>query len=181
MPEAKIPTMLSRNFSLHEAEKSTTAIRLGIDNSVPKGAFNNVKRVAEHILQRCRDRFGYPITPSSWYRCGELNAVIGGAKTSQHMRGEAVDFEIPQVDNLELFEWMIGGGVPVFDQVILEHYVPGDPNSGWIHASIVEGVENNRMQVLETDGKGGYKPYGEAGAEPEPQAKATKRKRGEKK
>jgi len=170
MPEATIPTQLSRNFSLHEAEKSHTATRLGIDNSVPQSCMANVTRVAQHILQYPRDRFGYPITPSSWYRSPALNAAIGGAKKSQHMTGCAVDFEVPLVDNLELFEWMISGGVPVFDQMILEHYVPGDPNSGWIHASIVAGVENNRMEALKTDGKGGYAPY----REPKPAPKMEK-------
>jgi len=158
MPEAKIPVQLSRNFSLWEAEKSLTAMRLGIDNTLPKRLMANATRVAQHILQYPRDRFGYPITPSSWYRCPELNKTIGGAGTSQHMLAEAVDFEIPQVDNFELFEWMISGGVPIFDQIILENHTRGDPNSGWIHASIVQGVENNRREVLVAN-NGVYRPH----------------------
>jgi len=182
MPEAKIPIQLSRNFHLYEAEKSYTATRLGIDNTVPKDLIAAVTRVAQHILQYPRDRFGHSITPSSWYRCPDLNSTIGGAQNSQHTNGEAVDFEIAQVDNRELFEWCINGGVPVFDQMILEHYVGGDPKSGWIHASIVQGTANNRMQVLKTDPRGGYMFYDdEIPPESAPTVKRSSKPKGAKK
>ena len=33
-----------------------------------------------------------------------------------------------------------------FDQVILEHYTPGEPNSGWVHCSVTGGT--NRQARL---------------------------------
>ena len=46
-----------------------------------------------------------------------------------------------------------------FDQMILEFYVPGEPNSGWVHCSYVS--EKGRKQFLRAfkeDGRTKYKP-----------------------
>ena len=123
---------LSEHFTLAEAMKSQTALRLGIDNTPPSTVLLRLGAVAEYILEPCRRHFGQPIVPSSWYRCPALNRAIGGKESSQHVLGEAVDFEVPGISNVELARY-IQDNLP-YDQLILEFF-DGSPHSGWVHAS----------------------------------------------
>lgn len=143
-------TRLSINFTLRELTKSNTALRHGLDNTPdPMGVTVNLVRVAQYILQPVRDNFGIPFSPSSGYRSLELNRLIGSKDTSQHVKGQAVDFEIPGVSNQELAEWIKDN--LNFDQLILEFHNPENPSSGWVHCSYV-GPECNRNQSLIFDG-----------------------------
>jgi hypothetical protein len=77
--------------------------------------------------------------------------------TSQHSKAEAVDFEVIGTDNAEVFDWIKDH--LQFDQMILEFYTPGEPNSGWVHCSYVS--DSPRKQLLRAyreDGKVKYKP-----------------------
>lgn len=139
---------LSEHFTLAEAEKSQTALRLGIDNKVPEIYIPRLKLVAQQVLEPIREKFR-AFTPSSWYRSAALCKAIGSSPNSQHASGEAVDFEVPGVDNLTLAVWIDQN--LSFDQLILEHYVDGEHNSGWVHVSYKEAM--NRHQVLRFDGK----------------------------
>lgn len=141
---------LSHNFYLHELTKSSTADRLGIDNAPDNEQIHALRQVAIMILQPVRDHYGIRITPSSGFRCLELNRAIGSKDTSQHTKGEAVDFEVFGVSNYELACWIRDN--LDFDQVILECYKPGEPNSGWVHCSYVNKPDN-RKQCLTFDGK----------------------------
>ena len=85
------------------------------------------------------------------YRSIELNEEVGGSRTSQHCFGQAADFEIMGVSNYDLAEWVAIN--TQFDQLILEYYKPGIPNSGWVHCSFV-GINQNRHQCkTPSDGK----------------------------
>ncbi len=136
---------LSDNFTLSEAIKSSTALRRGINNTPTDTEIIKLKATANQILQPPRMHFNIPFAPSSWFRCPVLNTALGSKPTSKHVKAEAVDFEIPGVDNLELAHWMEHN--TEFDQLILEFYDGMDPASGWVHASHTEG-ENNRREVL---------------------------------
>lgn len=130
-------THLSENFTLEELIKSEYALRHGIDNRPREQAIvDNLRALCENILQPVRDRYG-PFMPTSGYRCPDVNRGIGGSETSQHTRGQAADFEVPGVPNHELATW-IRANLP-FDQLILECYTPGEPNSGWVHCSYDAG------------------------------------------
>ena len=137
-------TALSEHFTLREATKSATAIRLGIDNTPPDDVIPKMKAVAERILEPCRAHFATPFTPTSFYRCLALNRELGSSDDSQHVKGEAVDFEIPGLPNLKLARWIADN--LLFDQVILEFYSPVDPAAGWVHCSYADG--KNRGEVL---------------------------------
>ncbi len=145
---------LSPNFTLVEAMKSQTAVRLGIDNTPPAWAIPKLKAVALGILQPVRNHYGIGIIPSSWWRSAALCIAIGSSNKSQHAKGEAVDFEVHGVSNYEVAEWIIEN--LTFDQLILEYYEEGDPNSGWIHCSLVEDREN-RGEVLRYSGGNYYR------------------------
>ena len=71
--------------------------------------------------------------------------------TSQHTKGEAVDFEIAGVSNLQVALWINNNCD--FDQLFLEYWKEedNDPNSGWVHCSFAE--KSNRKQVLTFNGK----------------------------
>ena len=56
-----------------------------------------------------------------------------------------------------LFDWIYKNLEP--DQLILEFYTPGEPNSGWIHCSwIPEGRRAQFMHAYKFEGKTKYKP-----------------------
>ena len=135
---------LSNNFSLAELTKSQTATRKGIDNTPSDTHIQNLIHLAESVLQPVREHFGKPVMISSGYRSPALCEAIGSSTKSQHARGEAADFEIAGVDNKELATWISKN--TEFDQLILEFYDEGDPNSGWVHCSAVTGEP--RKQVL---------------------------------
>ena len=147
---------LSRNFSLQELIKSDTAIRKGIDNNPNADQIEKLKRLCENVLQPVRDQFGR-VKVTSGFRSPELCLAIGSSVNSQHAKAEAVDFEVLGVDNAEVADWVYKNLQT--DQLILEYYTPGEPNSGWIHASWVEF--NPRAQYLRAyreDKKTKYKP-----------------------
>ena len=139
---------LSKNFKLIEFTKSMTSIRKGISNEAGSGEIKNITDLCYGILEPVRAKFEKPVIITSGYRSEELCEAIGSKKTSQHAKGQAVDFEIAGVSNLAVALWLSNNCD--FDQLILEFWT-GEANSGWIHASFSEG--SNRKQVLTFDGK----------------------------
>ena len=146
---------LSTNFSLAEMTKSQTATRKGIKNEPSTEHVENLIHLAETVLQPVREHFGKPVAISSGYRSPELCEAIGSSAKSQHAKGEAADFEIHGVDNKELATWISKN--TEFDQLILEFYVPGDPNSGWVHCSAVKaGPRKQVLKASKVEGKTKY-------------------------
>ena len=147
---------LSRNFTLQELIKSDTAIRKGIDNNPNADQIEKLKALCENILQPVRDHFGR-VKVTSCYRSPELCTAIGSSVNSQHARAEAADFEVMGVDNAELADWI--HRELQYDQLIVEYYTPGEPNSGWIHCSYIpEGRRASFLHAFKSEGKTKYKP-----------------------
>ena len=147
---------LTRNFSLLELTKSDTAIRKGINNNPNAEQIEKLKALCENILQPVRDHFGR-VKVTSGFRSVELCLAIGSSARSQHAKAEAADFECPGVDNAELADW-IHRELP-YDQLILEFYTPGEPNSGWIHCSwIADQPRASYLWAYKSEGKTKYKP-----------------------
>lgn len=140
----------SPHFTLREFTRSQVAARLGIDNVPPEWAIENMRALCVNVLEPVRDQVG-PFTLSSGWRSRKLNKALKGADDSQHMAGEAADFEAIGVINLDLARW-IRCNVK-FDQLILEYHVEGDDNSGWLHAS---WCSENRGEVLTAVRKKGF-------------------------
>ena len=148
---------LTRNFTLSELIKSDTAIRRDINNNPNAEQVEKLKALCENILQPVRDHFGR-VKITSGFRSVDLCLAIGSSANSQHAKAEAADFECPGVDNAELADWIYKNLEP--DQLILEFYTPGEPNSGWVHCSYSRN--DNRQQCLiayREDGKVQYKPW----------------------
>ena len=141
---------LSKHFKLEEFEKSMTATRKGIENKAGSGEIKNLTDLCYAVLEPVRAKFEKPVFITSGYRSEQLCEAIGSKKTSQHTRGEAVDFEIMGISNLQLALWIQNNCD--FDQLILEFWKEKEgANSGWVHCSYKEG--SNRKQVLTFDGK----------------------------
>ena len=141
---------LSKHFSLSEFEKSSTATRLGIKNKAGSGEIKNLTDLCYAVLEPVRAKFEKPILVTSGFRSEELCVAIKSSKTSQHTKGQAVDFEIMGVSNLQVALWIQNNCD--FDQLILEFWKEEEgANSGWVHCSYKEG--SNRKQVLTFDGK----------------------------
>ncbi len=147
---------LSQNFTLQELIKSDTAIRKGIDNNPNSDQVEKLKALCENVLQPVRDHFGR-VKVTSGYRSEELCEAIGSSKKSQHAKAEAVDFECIGVDNAEVADWVKQNLET--DQLILEYYTPGQPNSGWIHASYIPfNPRHQYMHAYREEKKTKYKP-----------------------
>ena len=150
-------TQMTKNFTLAEMCKSETALRHDIPNEPGEKEIGNIKLLCEKVLQPVRDHYGKGVKVNSGFRHPDVNAKVGGSKTSDHCRGQAADIEIPGVANAELAEWIRDN--LDFQQLILEFYTPGIPDLGWVHVSYV--AEDNKKQVLtavKKDGKTVYLP-----------------------
>ena len=124
---------LSANFTLKELTRSDTATRHGLDNTPQGVTLDNLKLLCEKILQPVREHYAKSVTVNSGYRAPEVNAAVGGSKTSDHCKGQAADIEISTVPNAELAYWIKDN--LKFTQLILEFYTQGVPDSGWVHVS----------------------------------------------
>ena len=148
---------LTENFSLAEMTKSETALRLDLPNDPEPEHLENLKALAENVLQPVRDHFGRGVKVNSAYRHPDVNKAVGGSTTSDHCKGMAADIEIPGVANADLAEWIKDNCE--FRQLILEFYTPGVPDSGWVHVSY--NPADNKKQVMtamKENGKTVYKP-----------------------
>jgi zinc D-Ala-D-Ala carboxypeptidase len=148
---------LTENFSLAELTRSEAATRKGVDNTPTPEAIENLRALCEKVLQPLRDAMGQPMRVNSAYRGPAANTAVGGSKTSQHMSGEAADIEFDGVDNKLLAKKIVELKLP-FDQIILEFYKDGDPNSGWVHVSHKRGGKQ-RGEVLRAVSEGGKTKY----------------------
>ncbi len=138
---------LSKNFTLEELVKSTTALRCNIDNTPSDKEIENLQILVTNILQPIRDKYGKPIRINSGYRCEKLNKQVGGSKTSQHMTGEAADIEtINGSNNSKLFNLiksMIENNEIEVGQLIWEYGSKKDPN--WVHVSLPTKYKKNQI------------------------------------
>jgi D-alanyl-D-alanine dipeptidase len=150
---------LSENLSLAEVIRSETAKRKGVSNMPTPEHIENFKKLAENIFQPIRKHFGKPIHISSGYRSAALNKAIGGAASSQHCTGEAIDIDMDgtSITNKQVFDFIKEH--LNFDQMIWEFGTASNPD--WVHVSY-ESTGKQRKQVLKAVKQGGktsYVPY----------------------
>jgi len=135
---------ISTYFTRREAEFSSLAMRLGIDNTIPANILPTVIHTA-HCLDKVRELLGCPIYVDSFYRCLLLNNELGSSPNSQHIKGEAVDIISPTYGTpIEICKAIISSGID-FDQLIYEY--------SWAHISFVSELSGrkNRKNVLTLD------------------------------
>jgi len=130
--------MISKHISFDEATVSNTATRFGIENNPSDIQLACMKLVAEKCFEPLRTWYNKPIKVNSFFRCESLNAKVGGSKTSQHVKGEAIDISGGnKEENKKLFDWCKEN--LEFDQLINEY------DFTWVHISY---TVKNRKQIL---------------------------------
>ncbi len=142
---------LSTNFTLVEMIKSSTAIRKGIDNTPSAQQIANLKALCVNILEPVRQHYKKPVKVTSGFRCIKLNKAIGGSGTSQHCNGEAADFTVEGVSNLEVCQWIKDN--LKFDQLIYEF-----GENGWVHCSYDSTLRQEVISAKKIGGKTKYLP-----------------------
>ncbi len=149
---------ISEHITYLEATKSQQAVRCGIKNNPNPDELASMRILANKVFEPLRLYFGKPIGISSFYRNAGVNAMIGGSRTSQHCKGEAMDIDADifgGVTNKQIFDYIRKN--LDFDQLIWEFGT--NENPAWVHVSY---SKNNRKQVLISelkDGKTYYKNY----------------------
>ena len=138
-------TMLSQHFSVEEATISQTASRLGIDNSIAAFSTDILQQAIRTAtkMEKIRSLLGnISLHIDSFLRCLELNRALGSKDTSQHIRGEAVDFICPSYGTpLEIAQLIVANKDLIqFDQLIMEHT--------WVHVSFCPPGCKPRSEVL---------------------------------
>jgi zinc D-Ala-D-Ala carboxypeptidase len=146
---------LTKNFTLSEMVKSDTALRHDMDNTPNEAQTANLKLLVEKVLQPVRDHYAKGVKVNSGFRHPEVNAKVGGSRTSDHCNGMAADIEIPGVANADLAQWIKAN--LSYTQLILEFYTRGVPDSGWVHVSY--DPANLKKQDLTAVKEGGKTVY----------------------
>ncbi len=132
---------MAKYFTLDELTRSSVAKAKHIDNTPPGEALQNLRHLADYALDPVRKLWGAPIIVNSGYRSQELNVAVGGAASSQHLRGEAADITTGTPEgNKKLFNMIIASPDVEFDQLIDES------NYSWLHISYKRA--GNRGKIL---------------------------------
>ena len=126
---------ITKNFTLTELTTSREALRSQIGNKPTPVALINLVKLSIYLLQPLRTALRLPITINSAYRSNELNTLVGGVPTSQHLKGEAAD--ITCTNNNAILNTVISLGLP-FDQMIIY--------PTFVHLSFSDG--KNRNQII---------------------------------
>lgn len=139
---------ISEHFSLEELTRTDT----GLPNEPEVEQGEDLVRLCDDILEPYRALVG-PLRINSGYRSPAVNAAIGGAKTSQHMRGQAADTVPLQLALEDAFQAVKASDIP-YDQLIIE--------PTWIHVSVAPLGKKPRRQTLRAHRAGGRMVYQEA-------------------
>lgn len=107
---------ISRDFTWDEMTYSSVAVRNGIYNYPPEEVRSVLCELVKCLLQPLRIAYGKPIAITSGYRSPEVNRLVGGVRSSQHVKGEAADCYVPDI--YLLLDTLRKSGLP-FDQAIL--------------------------------------------------------------
>jgi len=141
---------LTKNFRLEELLRSQSATRLGIDEqfSPPDTVRDNLILLCQNVLEPVREIIEQPIHVSSGYRCPRLNELIGGARGSQHCKGQAADIEC-NLSAEQLYQIIKNSDIK-YDQLIQEF-------GAWVHVSFSPFQQRGeRLRAIKVDGRVKY-------------------------
>ena len=139
-------------FTIQELTKSATAQRKGIDNTPSAEVKRSLTALIDKVLDPLREAYGKPIVVTSGYRCLKLNKAVGGAASSQHVKGEAADIRSVQdtpEENKKLWDLIIELKLP-YDQLINEY------GYDWVHVSYGSRHRRQKLKAVRRNGRTVY-------------------------
>lgn len=160
---------LSEHFTKEELIYSDTAKACNIKNEPNAIQLKVLKHTCDYFLEPLRKLLnsyyttyngqkvdGVIIKITSGFRCQTLNRKIGSSDTSQHIKGEAVDFDVilktkkgnirlPYTETYSFIKKKVIEGKLSVDQLICE----SSAGAYWVHASYkAAGATVNRKQFM---------------------------------
>ena len=127
-------------FTIEEMCRSAKAEAMRIDNTPPRDVVMALETLIECVLDPLREAYGKPIIVNSGYRSVPLNKAVGGARNSQHTKGEAADITVGSKEgNKWLFEYIRNN--LDYDQLIDEY------DYRWVHVSY-DVCRCNRREII---------------------------------
>ena len=136
---------ISKNFTMEEFSVSSSYPELA--KGVPINIRPAVIALVTHILQPICDKTGWTCKINSGYRSIELNRAVGGALSSQHLKGEAADCVFMKNGKpVPIIEVLKVGKDLNFDQMIAY--------PTFVHFSYTKRKPNRRMILYNSSYKG---------------------------
>lgn len=126
---------------MSELIHSDTAILHNINNMPDINSLDNMLNLIHYVLNPIRERIKKPMIITSGYRNEKVNRLVGGKNTSQHLKGQAVDFIIQGMKPSEIVHFIRNMYIE-YDQLIEEY-------DKWVHISYNKG--NNRQQCFKIE------------------------------
>ena len=147
---------LSEHFTLGEVIK--TSVKTADGNVPSHVAIENLKNLCENWLEELRENYNMiyegvgdckgdePIIINSGYRSPEVNKAVGGAPTSNHLTGCAVDIRCYGIEQAIRYACILldiaDGTKRKFDELILEKR----GSTYWVHFAV--RPKDNRRKIL---------------------------------
>ena len=144
---------LSQHFTLGELTKTNTNIK-NVPNEVQ---VENLKRLCgwlEELRRRWNNIYGEgddPIIINSGYRSEAVNKAVGGAPTSNHLTGCAVDIHVYGIEQLVRYATILLDISDLnnedFDELLLERSPRG---TYWLHFAVRPTGNRRKVRLIQT-------------------------------
>lgn len=142
---------LGSYFTLREMTVSETAARRGLPNLPGPAELSALTALVHNVLDPLRAALGRAVVVTSGYRSPEVNRLVKGSRTSQHLRGEAADIIVPGLSSVQVCRTIQRLRLP-FDQLIEEF-------GEWTHVSYrAAGGRGEVLTARRVNGKVVYTP-----------------------
>jgi len=142
---------ISKYLTIADVIKSETAIRKGIDNSLPPALLPNAVNIATKVFDPIKYKFS-SAGCYSFFRSKALNLAVGGSQNSFHSFAGALDIDtLGNEFNRDIFKFVLEGNVP-YNELIFEY---GDLNQpDWVHVGLLPGYTMKKILHIWNDKTG---------------------------
>ena len=132
---------ISKHISYAEATYSQKAIDKKLDNTPNSEQLICMKLVAAKVFEPLREWYGKALTISSFFRSTTVNRAVGGAASSQHVKGQAIDIDAgSEEENEKIFNYIKEN--LQYDQLINEY------DFSWVHVSFKATGNRNQIVII---------------------------------
>ena len=144
-------TKLSEHMTLAELTKTS----VNIENVPSEAQVENLRRVCrwlERLRKRWNDKYGDgddPIIINSGFRSAAVNKAVGGAPTSNHLTGCAVDIRVAGLEQLLRYAVILldigDESGEDFDELLLERNKAG---RYWLHFAVRPSGNRRKVRMI---------------------------------